>query len=420
MKRFIAILVVMTIAVIVLYGVPRAYFIADLVEDQETEEIEDAATILVERAESRERAGVAVDEAMLASVLEPHDGARYVTRDGRTVTAGRLDTDPESAMIAVHPMQDGRQVIVTRNRDVVGERVEEAVLPLLFLGLGLAAAAAVAAYVLAGRATRPFRQLVDAARALGRGRFDVEVPRKGVPEALAIGDALREAGTYLDELVRREREFAVNASHQLRTPITALRLELEDLTYWEQTHPDVADQIRGSLGELDRLSAVIDDLLALARRRQEGEHQQVDLGAFVADAVHRWRSRVEAGGRTLQLRADDQVPATIPTGPVAQVLDVLIENARLHGSGTITVTTREHGDHVEVCVADQGTRTFGREVFRRGYSSRRGDGRSSGVGLAVASELAEAAGGHLTIDEQAPTTTFVLLLPAHVEEAVRS
>ena len=93
------------------------------------------------------------------------------------------------------------------------------------------------------------------------GRFDVEVPHYGVPEAEAIGSALRRSARDLDALVRREREFAVSASHELRTPVTALRLEIEDVASWPQTPPDVAEELSRALAELDRLSATISTLL---------------------------------------------------------------------------------------------------------------------------------------------------------------
>lgn len=412
-ERLIGILVVLIVGVVVLYAVPRAYFTADLVRDHETAMIDRTADFLEARIDSREVSGTPVDQSTLESALDGTDGARYVAPDGSTtVEAGQLDDDPDSALVETRRTDGGGTLTVTRDRSVITTEVENALIPLIVLGVLLASIACAIGYVVAGRMSRPFDRLALAAGELGRGNFELDLPRGGVPEAQAISEALRTAAARLDELVRREREFAVNASHQLRTPITALRLELEDLTYWPETTPEVADQVRRSIGEIDRLTASIDDLLDLARRQRHGDQVELDLTEFVADTVERWQRRAVDGQRDIVVEESAPVRAVIATGPVAQVVDILIENARLHGSGTITVATRDVGDSVQVRVGDEGRRTFGSEIFRRGASAGLHDGSGSGVGLAVASELAEAAGGHLSLDETSTTTCFVLLLPA--------
>lgn len=411
-ERLIGIQVVLILSVVVIYAVPRAYFTADLVRDNETEIIDRAADFLEARIDSRTLSGTAVDVATLESALEGTDGARYVAPDGTTVVAGQLDDDPSSALVETRRTDGGGTLTVTRDRSIVTREVENALVPLIVLGVLLATIACAIGYVVAGRMSRPFGRLATAADELGRGNFQLDLPRGGVPEAQAISEALGTAAARLDELVRREREFAVNASHQLRTPITALRLELEDLTLWPETTPEIAAQVRRSIGEIDRLTASIDDLLDLARRTRQGDQVDLDLATFVADTVERWQRRVGHDRRDVVVADSAPIRAVISTGPVAQVIDILIENARLHGAGTITVATRDAGDSVQVRVGDEGRRTFGSEIFGRGASPGLGDGSGSGVGLSLASELAEAAGGHLSLDETSDTTCFVLLLPA--------
>ena len=412
-ERLIGILVVLIVGVVVLYAVPRSYFTADLVRDHETETIERTADFLEARIDSRTLSGTAIDVSTLESALDGTDGARYVAPDGTTIVAGQLDDDPSSSLVETRRTDTGGTVTVTRDRSIVTREVENALVPLIVLGVLLASIACAIGYVVAGRMSRPFGRLAAAAGELGRGNFQLDLPRGGTPEAQAISAALGTAAARLDELVRREREFAVNASHQLRTPITALRLELEDLTLWPETTPEVAAQVRRSIGEIDRLTASIDDLLDLARRMRQGDQVDLDLTAFVTDTVERWQRRAGDDHRDVVVAESAPVRAVISTGPVSQVIDVLIENARLHGSGTITVTTRDVGDSVQVRVGDEGVRTFGSEIFRRGASSGLGDSSGSGVGLSLASELAEAVGGHLSLDETSDTTCFVLLLPAH-------
>lgn len=410
-ERFVVILVSLIIGVIVLFAVPRAYLTADLVERHQTEDVDRAVRFIEARVESRLGNNGTVDALLLASALEPSDGAVYTDREGIRVTAGTVDLDPETAIVEKQRLSSGATIVVTRDRSVIRSEVREAVLPLFLLGLALAVSGAAIAFIAAGRATRGFRELADAADELGQGHFDLDVPDRGVPEVLAIGTALQGAAARLDELVRREREFSVNASHQLRTPITALRLELEDLTYWPQTSPEVAQHLRQSIGELDRLTASIEDLLDLARQHHGGRSDHVDLNEIIEAVAQRWRRQfAREQDRALLVQLSNPRRVDAPAGIITQILDVLIDNARLHGRGVVTLTATSHDGHTSIRVGDEGERTFGTEIFRRGITTRAHDGAGTGIGLAVAVELAESVGAHLSLDDQESSTTFVLLL----------
>ncbi|MBM9460044.1 HAMP domain-containing histidine kinase [Nocardioides sp. zg-536] len=414
-ERFIAILVGLTLTVIAAFAVPRAYVAADRISDQELGEVERSARFLISRITSREGAGREVDTELLASALDAQDGASYVAADGTRTTAGRLEPDPEKSLVVKRNLGDGRTLVLTRDRAVVSEAVQDEVVPLVLLGLVLALVAAASAYVIGSRTARPFRQLAEAAELLGRGRLTtLEVPDRGVREAVAIGEALQQAGLRLDGLIRREREFAANASHQLRTPITALRLSLEDLTLWPETAPEVRAELERGIAELDRLSGSIDDLLNLARSRRLNAQATTDLAELVDANAGRWRAALKAEGRDLVVRSEADVLTRVAPGPVTQILDVLVDNARMHGQGTVTVTTRDARTHLEAIVADEGERRIGPEIFQRGVSSRIGSG-GNGLGLSVATELAEELGGHLSLATESPTTRLVLWLPHRLE-----
>ncbi|QIX28446.1 HAMP domain-containing histidine kinase [Nocardioides sp. JQ2195] len=412
-ERLIATLVGLTIAVISLYGVPRAYFLADLVRDNTQSQLDDAATLVSVSIRERAAAGGEVDAALLRSALSSADSVTYTPADGDPVVVGRPETDSDQSVTVTRDLADGSRLTLTASASRVQDEIWRAILPLVLLGLALAALAAVVGFVMARRLSRPFRELAGSARMLGYGRFDAEVPRYAVPEADAIATSLRQTAARLDQLVRREREFAANASHQLRTPITALRLQLEDLTLWPDTSPTLREELELGLAELDRLSTSIDDLLGLARGQQLGHQIDVDLAALVNETSERWRTILGESARGPFSVGADVVPARVAPGPVSQVLDVLIDNAFTHGSGRITVATRDVGTHLEVRVADEGDSQLTFDVFRRGVTTR-DDAEGHGVGLAVASELAELAGGHLSIDHAAATSTFVLWLPRPV------
>ncbi|TNM38282.1 HAMP domain-containing histidine kinase [Nocardioides albidus] len=409
-ERLVIAFVGLTVAVIGLYGIPRAYFVADLVRDQERASLTATAAVLAALVEERTADGGEVDEDLLRTGLRAADRVELERGSGATTLAvGGPEVGAEGVTVT-RSLPDDSTLRLSASADTVGASIRDALTPLVLLGLALALGSAVLGFALARRLSRPFTELAGFSRELGHGRFDIEVPSYAVPEAEEIGSSLRGAAAQLDELVRREREFAANASHQLRTPVTALRLGLEDLTLWPETDPEVAAELERGIGELDRLSAAIDELLDLARGRRIDAQEQIDLVAVVRASAERWSRRLTAESRELVVRQTGRRSRTkVPTGPLEQILDVLVDNARAHGSGTITLEVRDAGTHLEIVVGDEGTRRLGADVFRRGVST--GADGSQGIGLAVASELAELCGGHLSLDTTSPTTRFVLWLP---------
>ncbi|QCX28499.1 histidine kinase dimerization/phospho-acceptor domain-containing protein [Nocardioides jishulii] len=407
-ERLVIAFVGMTVAMIAMYGIPRAYVLADLVNDQEELKVERSSLLLAALVDERVRGKDEVDEAFLSDFVLERGSITYVAADGTEVQVGDTGS-PDGNLTRTRELDDGGTLTLTRSEKIVSERISQALLPLVTTGLGLMVFAAIGGFFIARRLARPFRELAGAAEQLADAKFDVDLPRYSIPEAEAISSALRLASSQLDDLLRMEREFAANASHQLRTPITALRLTLEDLTMWPETPPAVADELNANIGELDRLSASINELLELSRGKRLGEAVDLDLNRLASESVQRWRSKVEETGRALVHSPTGPVPAHVTPGPVLQILDVLIENALCHGEGRITVGARQRGQYLDVLVVDEGPTRVDEAVFQRGTRSDSSDGQ--GLGLTIASQLATAAGGRLSVAD-AETTTFVLSLPA--------
>lgn len=408
-ERLVLAFVLVTLAVIGLYGVPRAYYLADLVRSDASQRLDSTASLMATAIAERQADGGSVDADLLEAGLVGADRVEFDGAGAEDLVVGAA-VPPGGDLAESRLLADGGTLTLRVSGETVSAGIRTAIAPLVLLGIGLAVVAAVTGWLLARRMARPFQELAESARTLGHGQLDLDIPAYSVPEADAIGTSLRSAGQQLDRLVRREREFAANASHQLRTPITALRLGLEDLSLWPEATPPVREELARALSEVDRLNSAIDELLDLARGRRLGDQGEVDLAALLASTGRRWDRRVDDEGRRLVLDAPDPVVARVPVGPVEQILDVLVDNARLHGHGTITVAVRDAGTHLEVTVADEGTADVGPEVFRRGVTTRaQQDGH--GLGLAVAADLAEVTGGHLSLDGASPTTRFVLWLP---------
>lgn len=287
---------------------------------------------------------------------------------------------------------------------------------LLQTWLGMAALAALAVSVAvvvarqqAAKLTEPLEALAVASQGLGHGDFEVRITDSGIAEVDRAGQALNATAARLGELVARERAFAANASHQLRTPLTGLRLRLESAL--GDSSADLPAAAAEALLSVDQLERTISDLISLTngeRHDDPRDSQQVDQG--LAELRERWHGALAAQTRALRIRIDEDAPPT-PASPraVRQILDVLLDNAVRHGTGTVTVHARDAGTALAIDVADQGPGVdpaLG-NVFERGVSGGAGDG----IGLAMAAELARDQGGRLLLGRSPPSATFTVLLP---------
>lgn len=381
-ERLVAAFVGLTVLVVALYGIPRAYFLADLVRSDEQVRVDRTADVLALLLDERIAAGRPVSTAYLDSVAARGEHVQVSGPQG-TVSSTSGPQDLAASVRATRQLTGGGRVTVVRTATAVGHEISGALLPLVLLGLLLAVLAAVAGFALAGRLARPFRRLAVVAEDLGAGRLHPDVPDYRVPEARAIGRALVDSGRRLDALLEGEREVAVHASHELRTPVTALRLELEDLALWPETPPRVAAELQRAVTELDRLSAAVTDLLELSRTRRAEAEIDLDLEALVADVVGRLR---EARVRVVQ-EPGAPAPTRLDPAPVSQALELLVDGLREEGASRIVMTVVPHSRHYEVRVGADGD-----------GPDPTPSGPSASTSWSRAGELAAAAGGQLSRD----------------------
>jgi signal transduction histidine kinase len=328
---------------------------------------------------------------------------RDVLRTGRPA-----DRTAGGALLAAAPLVAAERVAgalrAARSDAAVAGDAHEAWLWITALALALIGAATGAALLLARRLARPLERVAGSARRLGDGEFQVRSARSTIPEIDAIGAALDATAARLHELVSRERAFSADASHQLRTPLAALRLELEAM----ELRGDEGPELRAALAQIDRLQTTIDTLLAVSRDAPRRE-VSTDLERLLEEVAEPHRVTLAAAARPLRLVVPPGRPAARaqPT-VVREILDVLLANATQHGSGPVTVTVRPAHPWVHIAVHDEGPGVDGAadEVFDR----RSGSGR--GIGLALALSLAHAERGRLALTDPGPGPTFTLTLPA--------
>ncbi|MFE2445152.1 sensor histidine kinase, partial [Streptomyces sp. NPDC059426] len=227
-----------------------------------------------------------------------------------------------------------------------------------------------------------------------------------------IDQVARTQNTMVEHLARwleHERHFTSNASHQMRTPLAGLQLGLEAAAAGPDQELRAA--VTEALEQARHLQRTVDEVLRLARATPRPDVPATTRPAaeVVEGVERRWHGTFAAAGRRLDFGVEPGAgDLQIPDRTAEQILDVLLDNTLRHGRGTVEVTVREMGGAAAVDVSDEGSLQLGpRTVFERGATTSRA---GSGIGLTLAREMAEAAGGRLTLTRRAPTT-FTLLLP---------
>jgi signal transduction histidine kinase len=323
-----------------------------------------------------------------------------VTSDGTLQVAGDTGVDGPAATEIIADL--GRVTVV----DVSGSLARSHVLSAVIIvggGVLIALLAVVLAVRSSRRITEPLTDLVHHADRLGLGDLRASGRRYGVSELDQLAASMDAAVTRIAGLLAQERRLTLDASHQLKTPLTALSLRLEELA--ECTDDTVVRAEAGAaLEQVERLAGVVDELL-VDRRSPEVERLRQPLPAVVEQQVREWRPAFDAVGRDVRMQWSATTPAFVEAGPVGQVVSALIENSLVHGAGTTTVTVGvsdagsrgsswvEVGDEGEGVAEDIAARIFDRDVSGSG---------GTGLGLAAAQDTAVSVGGRLALVRREP------------------
>jgi len=283
---------------------------------------------------------------------------------------------------------------------------------LLLLGVAVITLAAVAiiGWLIARWVARPLAMLEKKAKAVGEGDLTARASENdGPPEVRALAHRFNVMVTQVEALVGAQEAFVADASHQLRTPLTAMRLRIENLGAGAGPAGEIdAD---AAIAEVDRLSRMVDSLLALARaERRETAVSMVNVSEMVRDRADAWTELAAESGVTIDSDVAPGLRVLMSDGVLEQVIDNLLDNAVTASpdGGHVMVGASVSDSSVQIVITDQGPgmppdeRQHAFDRFWRSQRSTPGEG--SGLGLAIVHRLVTGAGGEVWL-QPAPTGT---------------
>ncbi len=456
-RRLLLSYLTITLIVLLLLEIPLGLFYAQRERERLAADVEHDATVIATLYEDDLEAGAPLDP-IPAGTYEERTGARVVVVDAegiaRVDTGGNVPRD-FSTRPEIAAALDGEGASGTRTSDTLGtdllyvavpvasggtvhgalrvtldvadvnDRIRSFWLALVAIAAVVLAAVAMIGWVIARSVTRPLRALTESAERFASGDLAVTpTATGGPPEIRALDDTLTTMALRLDGLLSSQRAFVADASHQLRTPLTALRLRLENLQSdlaAGPADPTLDSEVERAIDETGRLTELVTSLLQLARADDRPDTTIVDVVALLRDRVDTWTAVAEERGVALMgtLGAIDQdaaVMVRVVPGAVEQMLDNLLDNALLvSGAGaTVEVGLNRTPERATLRVVDHGpglSDTDKRDAMRRfwrGDTTRPG----TGLGLAIVDALATASGGSTALsDTDGGGLTVTVTLP---------
>ena len=280
--------------------------------------------------------------------------------------------------------------------------------------------ATIAGYVLAGAALRPVEAMRRKASVISAQTPGSRLPVPSARDEVSrLAETLNEMLERLETAFEHERRFVADASHELRTPLALLRTELELALRHPRSREELEDALRSAAEETERLTALAADLLLIARADQGAvsiNPTEVSARAILAAVAARFSARAEELGRAVAVELDDDIGFEADPRRVEQAVGNLVDNALVHGAGTVILTARRSLDAVELHVLDEGhgfpegftARAFDR--FSRADEARPRSG--SGLGLAIVDTIARSHGGEAGVSAVARGADVWISLPA--------
>jgi signal transduction histidine kinase len=410
-RRLILSTLAVVLVVVAVFGISLILVESRSIENSARDSVKSEAVQLVSVVESRIVAGEKVSPATMNNAVPHNRHVRIHVPGKKTITLGQR---PEGKVLeASQSGAHGERITVQQGYSTVQDELGRTLLIILAVALLAVAAAAILAVRQAHRVAAPLTDLAETAERLGSGDPRPRHRRYGVPELDRVADVLDGSADRIGRMLTAERRLAADASHQLRTPLTALSMRLEEIIATADTddpedRATVKEEATIALAQVERLTDVVQRLLTNSRDPRSASAVGFDLDEVLKQQVEEWKPAYRSAGRAIVRSGKPGLRVVGTPGAVAGVLATLIENSLMHGAGRVALRTRVTGNQVVVEVTDEGPGVdsgLGSRVFERTVSGH----NSTGLGLAVARDLAEADGGRLELLQHHPPV-FALFL----------
>ncbi len=414
-RRLLISMIAVAVAAVLALGVPLAFVLGRLYVDEANQQLHSDAKSLAIDLQERQDTGLPLGLRREAQAPASKYGYVQIKELGAPAVTVGSRPPTSDGMTASVTTTDFTVTVAAADSYVVGKLIKA----LLLIG-GVAIIAVGLAVVLglyyARRMTRPLSELAAAADRLGSGDSSPLGRRYGIQELDRVAEGLDGSAQRINDLLSAEREFSVDASHQLRTPLTALSMRLEEMVA-AADHPDVVrEEGAAALAQTERLADVVGQLLGRARRSASGAPVLASVDDIVGQQVVEWEPAFRRVARRLNVTGDKGLYAFATPGGASQVIATLLDNALVHGAGTVTIRTSRTRRSVVVEVRDEGTGVpaeLAPRIFERSVSGSPG---GTGLGLALARTIAAADGGQVVLVRPRPAV-FALFLPHATADA---
>jgi signal transduction histidine kinase len=406
-------MVAVSVAVILL-GVPLSVLVVQVTRSSAISQLESRLETLRRVLEVSELIDSEIDESTLEAYVGGDDGSirAHITvtlSDGRVVQAG----EPISGR-TVSIIGEPRGNIAIEFQVAAGDldrRSFPALALVVLASVAALGAGSLVAYLQAKRLSAPMVYLSASAEQLGSGQLRLKAKRSGIEEIDLVAEELQRSAERMARRLAVERQFAADASHQLRTPLTALSMRLEEIEQLSDS-PEVLEEARVSLEQIDRLGATIDDLLRrTSRDNTTVAGRGLELAHVVIQQQEEWEPMFLAQGRRMVTDVPTGLRVLASVGSLTQVIATLLENSLKHGAGKTTVRGRRTSGGIAIEVSDEGpgvSDEMAPKIFDRSVTT----GGGTGLVLAVARDLVAADGGRLELSKRRPAVFTVFLRPA--------
>ena len=419
--RAVRMIVSVVAVVCLLMGLPGAFFASVSIWASEQRGLEVQSQSILQSVERRWAAGESTDPATLASLVTDQAKSRggelayrIKVPDANLVTNSKII--PGRTMTAIASSPSGISVQLTSSASAALSRIAWTC---SLFGAGMALSMLIGwlmARALSRDLSAPLIYLAAQAEQIGSGGVRARVEKSGIEEIDLVSEELARTGERMAGRLAAERQAAADASHQLRTPLTALSMRLEEIELIS-TEDEVRAEARTCLEQVERMTNVVTELLDVSRR-QTSQTEAIHILEVFNTAREEWEDQFEAAGRSLVFLDEAERPILADAGKLGQVLATLIENSLRYGDGTTRVWahagTSKRGVVIEVSDEGEGIdKSLASDIFEKGVS---GHG-STGIGLALAHDLAQAMGGRLELKTNKPPvfTVSVAAIPASLD-----